>query len=31
MCFLYHGARKSSVLQFYPDAYNRQLAELFTN
>jgi len=29
MCFPYHGARKSSVLQFYPDAYNRQLAELF--
>jgi len=29
MCFPYHGARKSSVLQFYPDAYNRQLAKLF--
>jgi len=29
MCFPYHGARKSSMLQFYPDAYNRQLAELF--
>jgi len=29
MCFPYHRARTSSVLQFYPDAYNRQLAELF--
>ena len=27
--FPYDGARKSSMLQFYPDAYNCQLAELF--
>ena len=29
LCFPYHGARKLSVLQFYPDAYNHQLVELF--
>jgi len=29
MCCPYQGARKSLVLQLYPDAYNCQLAELF--